>query len=145
MSIILTRSLILSVMLQLSDASQICINFFPNNNKKNQWSKGTTQKLFKTYLDNLLRIWIVQMCTFYFCDTFVSTVVFRKPEKKRLSIFNCRKYKILHRKTNVFEMDGMWKKGRKKHNFRKKNGSELKRIKTLISVILSTNNVYVKD
>ena len=87
MSIILTRSLILSVMLQLSDASQICINFFPNNNKKNPWSKGTTQKLFKTYLDNLLRIWIVQMCTFYFCDTFVSTVVFRKPEKKKIKYF----------------------------------------------------------
>ena len=145
MSIILTRSLILSVMLQLSDASQICTNFFPNNNKKNQWSKGTTQKLFKTYLDNLLRIWIVQMCTFYFCDTFVSTVVFRKPEKKKIKYFQLSEIQNIASQNECLWNGRNVKKGKKKTQLSKKNGSELKRIKTLISVILSTNNVYVKD
>ena len=54
MSIILARSLILSVMLQLSDPSQTCINFFPNNKKINE-ARVQTHKCFQTYLDNLLK------------------------------------------------------------------------------------------
>ena len=101
--------------------------FFPQQ-QKNQWSKGTTQKLFKTYLDNLLRIWIVQMCTFYFCDTFVSTVVFRKPEKKKIKYFQLSEIQNIASQNECLWNGRNVKKGKIKTQLSKKklaqNGKE---------------------
>ena len=103
--------------------------FFPQQQQKKSMKQGYgTQLFFKTYLDNLLRIWIVQMCTFYFCDTFVSTVVFRKPEKKKIKYFQLSEIQNIASQNECLWNGRNVKKGKIKTQLSKKklaqNGKE---------------------